>query len=187
MTSRSLFSSVSTRAVALLCLLVAHAAWALAGCASALPVRSSSPDQKAVPVDAPTTTADTAALEAHFEALLNTQADDWTQGNLEAFCAVYAEDAVFISPSGKTVGRQAIFDRYTRRYRENGADMGALTLTVEDIRVSPAGDMAAITLRWSLTWQDKEPASGLSLITLLRTPSRDAPTGGWKIVQDASM
>ena len=119
---------------------------------------------------------------------LDVQAADWTAGDLEGFCAVYAEDAVFISPSGKTVGRQAIFDRYTKRYREDGAEMGTLTLTVEDVRLSPAGDMASIAMRWALAWASREPASGLSLISLVRQgPAGSDGRPSWQIVQDASM
>ena len=101
-----------------------------------------------------------AALKDELQRFLNQQAADWTRGDLEAFCAVYAQDAVFISPSGKTVGRKAIFDRYTKRYRDDGAQMGSLTLSIEDIRIGPSGEMASITLRWTLTWPSKAPASG---------------------------
>lgn len=130
---------------------------------------------------------DAAAVRADLQAFLEHQAADWTAGDLEGFCAVYAEDAVFISPSGKTVGRQAIFDRYTQRYREGGAEMGALTLAIEDVRLSAGGSMASIAMRWTLVWQGKDPATGLSLISLVRR----SPSGGegptWQIVQDASM
>jgi ketosteroid isomerase-like protein len=151
----------------------------LVGCASSQPEERPAPAPVAV---------DAEALKAELQAFLDVQAADWTEGDLEGFCAVYAEDAVFISPSGKTVGRQAIFDRYTKRYREDGAEMGTLTLTVEDVRLSPSGDMAAIAMRWALAWAAKDPASGLSLITLVRQGPTDVEgRPGWQIVQDASM
>lgn len=124
------------------------------------------------------------------ETLLQRQAADWSAGKLEAFCAVYADDAVFLSPKGKTVGRQAILDRYHKRYREDGAQMGALTLELEDVRVAPRGDMVSVAMRWTLVFPpadgaaagaEAKSATGLSLVTLQRR------AGGWQIVQDASM
>lgn len=166
---------------------------AVVGCATSPTSASASP-----PTSSSTTPASTAAdaasapnkdaLKAELQAFLDEQAADWTDGDLEGFCAVYADDAVFISPSGKTVGRQAIFDRYTKRYREDGAEMGSLTLTVEDVRLSPSGDMASIAMRWALAWASREPASGLSLITLVRQgPVDHEGRAAWQIVQDASM
>jgi peptidoglycan-N-acetylglucosamine deacetylase len=126
--------------------------------------------------------------------LLADQAAAWTRGDLEAFCSVYAEDARFLSPSGVTLGRQAIFDRYKKKFGSAKETMGELGLEIEELRlffgdeVSILGDAvpsaihgAAAALRWRLRWANKPEASGLSLITLV--PVKD----GWRIVQDASM
>ncbi len=124
--------------------------------------------------------------------LLSTQAEAWTAGDLEAFCAVYAEDALFISPSGQTRGRQAVLERYQKRYPDQAA-MGALTLEVIEMRplsgveVTPQGDAVpgsvhglSVVARWTLRYPEKEPATGLTLLVL----RRDGPA--WHIVQDAS-
>ena len=88
---------------------------------------------------------------------------------------------MFLSPTGLTRGRQAILTRYTKRYKQQGNTMGTLTLEVVETRIDAAGVMAATAMRWKLKWPDKDPASGLSLITLKKQAS------GWVILQDASM
>jgi peptidoglycan-N-acetylglucosamine deacetylase len=129
-------------------------------------------------------------------ALLRKQADAWTRGDVVAFCSDYAEDATYISPSGVTLGRQAVIDRYKQKY-PNKAAMGALSLEVIETRlhqgweVSRAGDAvpskihgASTILRWTIRYQDpqQQPLTGLALLTM--TPKEE---GGWVIVQDASM
>ncbi len=111
--------------------------------------------------------------------LLETQASAWTRGDLEAFCAVYADDATFISPSGVTKGRQNVLDRYRAKYVDK-AGMGALTLEIEELRAANATS-ASVLARWTLTWPDKPKAEGLTLIVFFKTGN------GWRIVQDASM
>ena len=112
-------------------------------------------------------------------ALLEDQAAAWTRGDLDAFCAVYADDATFISPSGITHGRQAVLDRYRKKYVDK-AGMGSLRLEVLEVRGADASH-ASVVARWTLTWPDKPKAEGLTLIVFSRTPN------GWRIVQDASM
>jgi uncharacterized protein (TIGR02246 family) len=112
-------------------------------------------------------------------ALLDVQAAAWTRGDLDAFCAVYADDATFISPTGLTKGRQAVLDRYRKKYVDK-AGMGTLTLAVEEVRAASATS-ASVVARWTLAWPDNPAASGLTLLVLWKTPQ------GWRIVQDASM
>ncbi|HLA78464.1 MAG TPA: SgcJ/EcaC family oxidoreductase [Vicinamibacteria bacterium] len=125
-------------------------------------------------------------------ALLTTQAEAWTTGDLHAFCAVYADDALFISPSGQTRGRQAVLERYRKRYPDRAA-MGTLTLEVIEMRplsgveVTPQGDAVpghvhglSVAARWTLRYPEKETATGLTLLVLRRDGK------AWRIVQDAS-
>jgi uncharacterized protein (TIGR02246 family) len=112
-------------------------------------------------------------------AMLNEQAAAWSRGDLDAFCAVYVDDATFISPSGLTKGRQAVLDRYRKKYVDK-TGMGSLTLAVEEVRAADGGN-ASVIARWTLTWPDKPKAEGLTLLVMKKTP------GGWRIVQDASM
>jgi uncharacterized protein (TIGR02246 family) len=125
--------------------------------------------------------------------LLAEQALAWSRGDLDKFCSVYAEDAVFVSPSGLSRGRRAVLERYQARYPDAAA-MGTLTLDPVEVReatgpeVTVFGDArpgrvhaVSVVARWKLVKRDGSEASGLTLLVLHR---RD---GVWLIVQDASM
>jgi uncharacterized protein (TIGR02246 family) len=136
---------------------------------------------------------DSEKARAAVAAVLAEQSAAWSRGDLEAFCAHYAEDAVFVSPSGLTQGRQAVLDRYRARYASPQA-MGTLTLEPLDVReargneVSPFGDAlpsrthaVTVAARWTLARAGEPDATGLTLLVLHRR------AGTWVIVQDASM
>jgi len=125
--------------------------------------------------------------------VLTTQVAAWNAGDLEAFCAVYAEDAAFVSSKGVTRGRKAIFERYRERYPDRAA-MGTLSLEVVEARpaagveVTMLGDAApsrvhavSVVARWRLAYGDRDPAQGWTLIVLRRRGD------GWEMVQDASL
>jgi hypothetical protein len=59
--------------------------------------------------------------------------------------------------------------------------MGTLSFEVLDVRVAPGQSAVTVAARWHLTYSDKPPASGLTLIVWHRT------SAGWRLVQDASM
>src|SRR5436305_8340181 len=67
------------------------------------------------------------------KAVLATQSAAWNRGDLEAFTAVYAEDASFLSPNGITHGRHQVLERYRLRYPDQKA-MGTLTLETQETR-----------------------------------------------------
>lgn len=125
--------------------------------------------------------------------LIAAQTEAWNRGDLASFCSVYADDARFLSPSGSWSGREAVLERYRARYPDRAA-MGTLRLDVDEVRplwgmeVTPALDAvpgtihaASVAARWTLTYADRPPASGRTLLVLRRAPD------GWVIVQDASM
>jgi uncharacterized protein (TIGR02246 family) len=144
---------------------------------------------------------------AEVAALLAAQAAAWSRGDLDAFTAVYAADAAFVSPTGLTRGRDEVLARYRRRYPDRAA-MGRLTLEVIEARPvacaqgaeaaaggapgahSAAGGPGAVgavsvVARWTLGFPDdpaRETATGLTLLVFHRRAA-----GGWEIVQDASM
>ncbi|MBZ5590233.1 MAG: polysaccharide deacetylase family protein [Acidobacteriia bacterium] len=133
------------------------------------------------------------AARAHVTALLQEQAAAWNRGDLDAFCAVYDEDAVFLTPSGLARGRQAVLERYRTRYPTTEA-MGALTLEPIEFRdaggigVDPAGGLGpdkpeglSLVARWTLRTSDGTLRTGLTLLVLHRRGET------WRIVQDASM
>jgi uncharacterized protein (TIGR02246 family) len=111
-------------------------------------------------------------------ALLERQRQAWNAGDLEGFCAIYADDARFLSPSGVTQGRAAVLARYQQRYPNKSA-MGTLAFDVLEVR--EAGGAVSIAARWILSFPGKPPASGHTLIVFNLLPA------GWRLVQDASM
>jgi uncharacterized protein (TIGR02246 family) len=134
-----------------------------------------------------------ATARERVQAVLSEQAMAWSQGDLEAFCSVYADDCLFLSPTGVTRGRQAVLERYRSRYPDRAA-MGALTLEPLEIRphagteFSLLGDAVpgrvhavSVAARWTLTRAAGEPATGVTLLVLRARGDR------WEIVQDASM
>jgi hypothetical protein len=138
--------------------------------------------------------------------VLETQAAAWNRGDFEAFCAVYAEDAVYASANGLTRGRDAVLARYRARYPDETA-RGALSFEIVEVRPAdglepdPYGGTApggvhsvSLVAKWRLTYTGKPDASGLTLLVLrprLVRPgatnfaAEDAPA--WEIIQDASM
>ena len=125
------------------------------------------------------------AVAGEARTLLETQAAAWNRGDLEAFCAVYADDALFLTAFGLTKGRAEVLARYKARYPDAAARG---TLSFEVLSVDVAGPEArkapqgiAVVARWRISHPDKPAAEGLTLLNLVRTPS------GWRIVHDASM
>ncbi|HZN02746.1 MAG TPA: SgcJ/EcaC family oxidoreductase [Candidatus Polarisedimenticolia bacterium] len=125
--------------------------------------------------------------------LIADQVEAWNRGDLVAFTNVYDDDATFLSPTGSVRGRQAVHERYTKRYPDRAA-MGTLKLEIDDIRpvwgmeITPGGDAvpgrihgASASGRWTLSYPDREAATGRTLLVLSRAGTR------WTIVQDASM
>lgn len=134
--------------------------------------------------------------ETAIRALLTEQAAAWSRGDLEAFVSVYAAEALFVSPTGLTRGRDEVLARYRRRYPDRAA-MGTLTLEVIELRLTAGGEVsmlgdavpgdvhgARVVARWTLAYPEgaeREEATGLTLIVFARRG------GEWRIVEDASM
>jgi uncharacterized protein (TIGR02246 family) len=124
-------------------------------------------------------------------ALVSQQVAAWNRSDLEAFCSVYADDAVFVSPpragnadagvaasDGVTRGRSEVLARYKKRYPD-GKAMGQLAIDPYDVRETK--DAVSVSAKWALRYPDKPALSGNTVIVLLRTRA------GWRIVHDASM
>jgi peptidoglycan/xylan/chitin deacetylase (PgdA/CDA1 family)/ketosteroid isomerase-like protein len=134
------------------------------------------------------------AAREEVTALLLRQSEDWNRGDLVSFCSVYADDATFLGTTGVFQGKDAILERYRKRYGTDPASMGTLSFDVIEVRpasgteVSLLGDAVpggvhsvSVAARWHLRYADKPEASGLTLVVLRRQGK------GWVIVQDASM
>lgn len=129
--------------------------------------------------------SDATPTRERIEILLDDQTAAWNRGDLEAFCTAYADDALFLTPTGSTRGRQAVLERYRKKYPDARA-MGTLAIEPLELREAPGeGElettMVSVAARWTLTYPDKPAASGLTLIVFERRGER------WVIVQDASM
>jgi uncharacterized protein (TIGR02246 family) len=111
-------------------------------------------------------------------ALLERQAAAWSRGDIDAFCSSYAEDAVFVSPSGVTKGKAEVVARYRKKYPTAEA-MGKLTLAPLDVRET--ADSVSVAAKWTLEYPGKPAATGHTLVVFRRFD------GQWRIVQDASM
>ncbi len=125
---------------------------------------------------------DTGAAEAaraeSAKQFLTEQAAAWNKGDLDAFCASYADDATFLTPTGLTKGRDQVLARYKKRYPDKAA-MGTLSFEFLDARVAPGA--VSVMAKWTLSYPNKPSASGGTLVVL-------QPRGtSWMVVQDASM
>jgi len=140
----------------------------------------------AQPAAATSRVAAPAVLATEARTLLETQAAAWNRGDLEAFCAVYADDALFLTAFGLTKGREEVLARYKTRYPDAAA-RGTLSFEVLSVDVlasaAPKKAATAISLvaRWKISHADKPAAEGFTLLNLVRFPD------GWRIVHDASM
>ena len=126
-----------------------------------------------------------ASVFAEARMLLETQAAAWNRGDLEAFCSVYAEDALFVTAFGLTKGRAEVLERYRKRYPDSNA-RGTLSFEVLSVDVAApaprkgAPDAIGVVARWTISHTDRPAATGLTLLNLVRAPA------GWRIVHDAS-
>ena len=111
--------------------------------------------------------------------LLQEGANAWSRGDLDTFVSVYADDCLFLTPSGLTRGRQQVHDRYRERYPDRKA-MGALQLEVVETRAAPPSGVA-VAAEWVLSYPDRPAQRGHTLVIFRRID------GVWQIVQDASM
>lgn len=128
---------------------------------------------------------DVAALDAAVAALadedavratLAAQVDAWNRGDLDAFCALYTEDCVYVAASGAVRGRDALRDGYRARYGDGGG-LGVLSVDVTD--VDCRGDVATVVVAWSL--RAAATHGGRALLVLARTPD------GWRVARDATV
>lgn len=110
--------------------------------------------------------------------LVTAQAAAWNRGDLKAFVSVYAPDAVFVTPTGVTKGRDQVLARYQKKYPDAKA-MGQLTLEPVDVRAEE--DAVSVAAKWTLSFPDKPAATGHTVIVFLQLKD------GWRIVHDASM
>lgn len=128
----------------------------------------------------PATSDETKPMPAKdaIRAVLDAQVVAWNKGDLEGFMKGYWEskDLTFYSGATKTSGWQATLERYQKKYKAEGKEMGQLTFSELDIDVlSP--DAAVVRGHWKLKMSKEEPG-GLFTLIFKRFPE------GWRIVHD---
>lgn len=114
---------------------------------------------------------------AQIRLVLQTQADAWNRGDLDAFMQTYAavDDLRFASGGNVTYGWKPTLERYKQRYPDRAA-MG--TLTFSDLTITELSPDAALLFgHWQLTRAHDAP-HGLFTLLVRRTPA------GWKIFAD---
>jgi beta-aspartyl-peptidase (threonine type) len=110
--------------------------------------------------------------------VLDDQDAAWNKGDLEGFMAGYRKSDELTFFSGKDVvkGWNATLERYKKRYKSEGKEMGKLTFS--ELKIDVLGpESAAVRGRFKVV-TSKETMQGL--FTLLFRKTAD----GWKIVHD---
>jgi len=112
--------------------------------------------------------------------VLDRQVVDWNAGRLEGFMEGYwkSDDLEFISGDKTTKGWQATFDRYEKRYRADGKEMGELTFGDVQVFVNKNRFEAVVTGTWKLTMKDGTMPHGKFRLTMRPID------GAWRIVRD---
>lgn len=125
-----------------------------------------------------------AADEKDIRAVLDAQVKAWNKGDLDGFMAGYWNDdkLTFISGGDITSGWKKTKERYEKRYKSDGKEMGRLTFSEVEVETfSP--NAAKLTGRFDLAFDKekddrKRTARGRFTLILRKFPD------GWKITHD---
>ena len=105
----------------------------------------------------------------------------WNTGDLDRFMAVYAADAVYVTPKGLVRGKATIADHYRASFGHGGNARGRLTFADVSFRTIDRSH-ELMWAQWVL--QPADPAgkvdTGRTTLVFERRP------GGWKIISDHS-
>jgi beta-aspartyl-peptidase (threonine type) len=110
--------------------------------------------------------------------LLDDQEAAWNKGDLKGFMAGYwnSPELSFYSGNTKTKGWQETYDRYRKRYQDEGKEMGKLSFS-EQVLDSVGPDTVIVRGRWKLE-KKAETHDGLYTLIIRKLPE------GWRIVHD---
>jgi uncharacterized protein (TIGR02246 family) len=122
--------------------------------------------------------------EKDIRSVLDTQAAAWNKGDLDGFMAGYWNDEklTFISGGDITFGWKKTKERYEKRYKADGKEMGKLTFSEFHVEVlSPTAAVARG--KFELTFEKetdpkKKTARGRFTLVLKKFPD------GWKVTHD---
>ena len=160
-------------------LLVIALAFAVAGCDAALEPREIRIGEEE-PEEEPEFSAQD--MRGAIENALADSVAGWNAGDMDRFIGVYSQapDITYVSGEDLVRGRDGLAERYEKNYDFADADARG-ELDIETLDFRPLGvDHALLVGRYTLTWPDKEPASGPTSLVFAREKD------GWKIVADHS-
>jgi beta-aspartyl-peptidase (threonine type) len=118
------------------------------------------------------------STEKAVRAVLDAQVVSWNKGDLEGFMEGYwrSPKLSFASGGEVTRGWDATLERYKKKYRSEGAEMGKLTFS--ELEVEPIGsDAALVRGHWQLV-RSKDKPGGVFTLIFRKMPE------GWRIVHD---
>jgi uncharacterized protein (TIGR02246 family) len=111
-------------------------------------------------------------------AAMNSSADEWNKGHLEAFMNLYDPSATMMMTAGP-VGMDSIKSLYVRKYFKGG--MPKQNLRYSDMKVRFLGESyALLTGAFTLYGNDLPERSGRYSLVLVKSKN------GWKILHDHS-
>ncbi|MBI1852075.1 MAG: DUF3225 domain-containing protein [Planctomycetes bacterium] len=115
--------------------------------------------------------------------LITRQENAWNRGDLEGYMQGYwnSPDLVFFSGGDRTEGWKPVLERYQKRYKSEGKEMGHLTFSHLEVGVL-GSDAAYARGAWRLDFAaaGSRPLEGLFTLVLKKKPE------GWRIVHDHS-
>jgi len=115
--------------------------------------------------------------------LLDNQETAWNAGDLDGFMLGYWNDPELTFYSDNTIekGYEPLKQRYFKKYKAEGKEMGKLTFSdVESIALRNQGrEMAMVRGHWKVE-KSKETAEGLFTLWVEKKPE------GWRIIHDHS-
>jgi len=116
--------------------------------------------------------------EAAIRQTMAASAAGWNAGDIARFMAVYADDAVFVTPKGLLRGKTAIAAKYQPSFRGVGNARGALSFAFLEMRgIDPRHAM--LFARWTLTGASTVE-SGMTTLVFERRGT------AWQIIADHS-
>ncbi len=112
-------------------------------------------------------------------AVLTAQVAAWNAGDLDGYMAGYwdSPDLEFVSDT-TTKGFQPVKERYFKRYKSQGKEMGTLNFRDVAVRVKSPAD-AEVSGKWKVA-KTTETVSGGFVVKLKKFEN------GWKIVRDTT-
>lgn len=116
--------------------------------------------------------------EREIRKVLLNQVEAWNRGDLDGFLSAYWQDdaVTFYSGGDVSKGFKSLRDRYFKRYKSDGKEMGRLSFS--DLEVTPVDEKFAVSRgRFNLVLKEEKP-TGLFTLWLRKFPE------GWKIIHD---